>query len=112
MELQCGKSLEEVKLSDEMENKLNHSKGDIITVKLTYHKDTWWITVVHMDVEGQENFGNNRKLYEALMEIREKVDSEKWVIMGDLNGHIGQLNEKINTNGQMILDCQKDRIHN
>ena len=26
------------------------------------------------------------------------------MIMGDFNGHIGQLNEKVNINGQMILD--------
>ncbi len=45
-----------------MENKLNHSKGDIITIKLTEQKDTWWITVLYMGVEGRENYDNNRKL--------------------------------------------------
>ena len=87
-----------------MENKLNHSKGDIINVKLTDNKDVWWITVVYMGVEGRENLDNNRKLYEALLETKEKVGREKWVIMGDFNGHVGQLNEKANANGQMLLD--------
>ena len=101
---QCSRRVEEIKLSDEMENKLNHSKGDIINVKLTDNKDVWWITVVYMGVEGRENLDNNRKLYEALLETKEKVGREKWVIMGDFNGHVGQLNEKANANGQMLLD--------
>ena len=70
--------MEETKLSDEMENRLNHSKGDIIRVKVTDHIDVWWITVVYMGVEGRDNFDNNRKLYEALLEIKEKVGREKW----------------------------------
>lgn len=75
---QCSRRMEETKLSDEMENRLNHSKGDIIRVKVTDHKDVWWITVVYMGVEGRDNFDNNRKLYEALLEIKEKVGREKW----------------------------------
>lgn len=83
---------------------LKHGKGDIITAKLIDQKDVWWITVVYAGVEGRDNQDTNRQLYEALLEIEGRVGKDKWVIMGDLNGHIGLLNERVNINGQMILD--------
>ena len=40
-------------------------------------------------------------------------DGEYWVVTGDMNGHIGLINEKVNRNGQMLLDfaeCTKLKI--
>ena len=73
-------------------------------MKVTEQKDVWWVTVVYMGVEGRDNYEDNRKLYDALLETKEKVGKDKWIIMGDRNGHIGLMNEKVNTNGHMILD--------
>lgn len=33
--------------------------------------------------------GGKQKLYGALMEIGSKIDKEKWIVIGDLNRHIG-----------------------
>ena len=76
-------------------------------MKVTEQKDVWWVTVVYMGVEGRDNYEDNRKLYDALLETKEKVGKDKWIIMGDRNGHIGLMNEKVNTNGHMILNFIK-----
>ena len=63
---------------------------------------------VHMGVESRSNYEDNRKLYEALSSIKERVGQNKWIIMGDLNGHIGLMEETVNRNGQLILDFVGD----
>lgn len=89
-----GRSMSEVQLCKEMENRLTHGKGDIITVKIKDVKEVWWITVVYMGVEGPENYEENKKLFDLMTEIGMEIGKEKWVIMGDLNGHIGLNNER------------------
>lgn len=64
--------------------------------------------MVCMGVEGRENYGENRKLYQELLEIKEEVGARKWIIMGDQNTHIGLNNERVNVNGQMLLDFEEE----
>ena len=98
-----GRFFEEIKLKDDGVN-LGRGKGDIITVKVTEKSEIWWITVVYMGVENPENREGNKKLYKALEEMKEMVGDEKWIILGDFNGHVGMKNEAVNKNGEMLLD--------
>ena len=50
-----GRSIEEVRLASEMEDRLGYNKGDILTVKIREQKTDWWFTVVYMGVEGRGN---------------------------------------------------------
>ena len=99
-----GRSIEEIRLTEEMERGLSYNKGDIVTVKIREQECEWWVTVVYMGVEGRGNYEDNRQLYETLRKIKAEVGRNKWVIMGDLNGHIGLIEEIVNRNGQLILD--------
>lgn len=99
-----GRNVAEVCLQEETECRLGYSSGDIITVNIRDEKEEWFVSVVYMGVEGAENREQNRKLYSALMEISRKVESKKWIIMGDFNAHIGLNNEPVNQNGHMLLD--------
>ena len=99
-----GRSIEEIRLTKEMERGLGYNKGDIVTVKIREDKTEWWVTVVYMGVEGRGNFEDNRQLYETLRKIKEQVGRHRWVILGDLNGHIGLVEETVNRNGQLILN--------
>lgn len=65
--------------------------------------------MVYMGVEGRENYVENRKLYQELLEIKKEVGARKWIIIGDLNAHIGINNERVNVNGQMLLDFEEER---
>ena len=44
--------------------------------------------VVYMGVERWRNEEDNRKLYKAVASLNKRVGDNKWVIMGDLNGHV------------------------
>lgn len=103
-----GRSIEEVKLAQEMEDRLCHNKGDVLTVKMKEQGIDWWVTVVYMGVEGRTNYEDNSQLYEALMSLKERVGQNRWIILGDLNGHIGLMEETVNRNGQLILDFAGD----
>lgn len=73
---------------------------ETVTVKINNMKEEWWVTVVYMRVKSPEIFEENRKVYELMTEISKAIGKENWVVMGDLNGHIGLNNEKTNTNGK------------
>lgn len=103
MKKKTGRKLE-VRSPGEKQSNLGYSKGDMMTVRITEGKDEWWITVLYVGVEGRENHQENRKMYEAVVDIKEEVGDKKWIIMGDLNGHIGLNNERVNTNGRLILE--------
>ena len=110
MREKTGLQIEEIRLKEDGAY-LGSGKGDIITVKLTEKHKLWWITVVYMGVEGTENRESNKKKYKALTEIKEKVREEKWIVMGDFNGHTGMKNEAVNWNGEMLLDyCDKTNM--
>ena len=49
------RSMEEIKLTREMEARLRHNKGDILTVKITEDRTEWWVTLVYMGVESWRN---------------------------------------------------------
>lgn len=72
-----GRSMSEVQPCKETENSLAHGKGDIITVKIKDVKEVRWITVVHMGVEGPENYEENRKIHELSAEISTAIGKEK-----------------------------------
>ena len=94
----------EVQKVKDMKTNLGFIRGDILTVKITEGREEWWVTVVYMGVEGRENYDNNRKLYDLMIEIKKEVGDRKWIIMGDLNGHTGLNSDRVNGNGKMILD--------
>ncbi|KAG0715447.1 hypothetical protein GWK47_011916 [Chionoecetes opilio] len=104
MKEKAGRTIEEINPTRDIENQLGYNKGDIVTVKVREQKEVWWVTVVYMGVEGRGNQEDNRKLFEAMLEIKEKVGRDKWVIMGDMNGHIGLMEERVNRNGELLLD--------
>ncbi|KAG0726595.1 hypothetical protein GWK47_036224 [Chionoecetes opilio] len=104
MKEKAGRTIEEINPTRDIENQLGYNKGDIITVKVREQKEVWWVTVVYMVVEGRGNQEDNIKLFEAMLEIKEKVGRDKWVIMGDMNGHIGLMEERVNRNGELLLD--------
>ena len=61
-----GRSIEEVRMTENMEVGLRHNKGDTVTVKIREHEADWWVTVVYMGVEGRGNYEDNRQLYMRL----------------------------------------------
>ena len=60
------------------------------------------VIVVYMTVEGERATRENRNKYEILRKIVRDCAQEKIIIMGDMNGHIGLLGERINQNGELL----------
>ena len=58
--------------------------------------------VVYMTVESERARRENRDKYEILRKIVREHNREKVIIMGDMNGHIGMLGERMNRNGEML----------
>ena len=56
-----------------------------------------------MTVEGEHARLENEIKYNSLKKLVEKFGSEEVLIMGDMNGHIGILNERVNANGERLL---------
>ena len=46
-----SKSIKEIKLMREIEGRLGHNEGGILTVIITEHETEWWVTVVYKGVE-------------------------------------------------------------
>ena len=45
-----------------------------------------------------------------MVKISEKDwKDDQWMVVADMNGHIGLNNEKLNRNGQMLLDFVESR---
>lgn len=91
------------------------NEGDTVRVKIREQKTVRWVTVVYMGVGGRGNDEDNSKLYRALKTIMDKVGGNRWVVMGDLDGHIGLMEETVNRNGQLMLNFAKEmelRIEN
>ena len=72
-----GRSMEEIKLTREMKDRLVHNKGDILTVKIKEDMTARWVTIVYMEVESQRNEEGNRKLYKAVANLKERVECNK-----------------------------------
>ena len=56
-----------------------------------------------MSVEGSEARENKEK-YKLLGMLAEKYSNERVLIMGDFNGHTGVLGERVNKNGEMLMN--------
>ena len=67
--------------------------------------ETFFLIVCYMTVEGINAHCENKAKYSALSKfINNKLRDERVVIAGDMNGHTGILGERINSNGQKLLD--------
>ena len=62
-----------------------------------------WLIIVYMSVEGSEARENKEK-YKLLGMLAEKYSNERVLIMGDFNGHTGVLGERVNKNGEMLMN--------
>lgn len=60
-----------------------------------------------MGGEGRETHQKNKKMHEALIEVRDEVGDKRWRVTGKPNGYIGLSNESLNTNRQLILDFEE-----
>ena len=64
-----------------------------------------------MTVEGQEGRVENRRKYEILKRFVRQHRNERVLVVGDMNGHIGLLGERINANGSMLREaCEEESL--
>ena len=80
---------------------------DIMSVRVEWReknqKHSVVLVVCYMTVEGPMAGENDRK-YELISELTSRFAQEGIIIMGDMNGHVGVLDEDVNGNGQRLLD--------
>ena len=78
---------------------------DVMVVKLEIKgkKKCLIVIVCYMTVEGEHARVENEIKYNSLKKLVEKFGDEEVLIMGDMNGHIGILNERVNANGERLL---------
>ena len=90
---------------EELESGNNAMDEDIMIVKLEIKekKECLILIVCYMTVEGEHAREENEIKYNCLKKWIEKFGNNEVVIMGDMNGHIGILNERVNTNGERLL---------
>ena len=60
------------------------------------------VIVAYMTVEGERAVRENRGKYEVMRKTVRDFSSEKVLIMGDMNGHVGVLGERMNRNGELL----------
>ena len=61
------------------------------------------LIVCYMTVEGPNAIENNAK-YKILQDLVRNFQSERVIVVGDMNGHTGILGERSNGNGNRLLD--------
>ena len=61
------------------------------------------VVVCYMTVEGV-NAGENKTKYEILGELMMLFSNDRVMILGDMNGHTGILDEAINNNGNLLME--------
>ena len=90
---------------EELESGNKAMDEDIMIVKLEIEgkKECLIVIVCYMTVEGEHAREENKIKYESLKKWIEKFGNDEVVIMGDMNGHIGILNERVNANGERLL---------
>ena len=94
--------LEEYELSKQNERaKEKGLEGRIISYRIKGIGKSVVITVVYNNVEGA-NKKQSECLIKELRVMTEELKDERWMIIGDFNGHIGLLGEELNGNGRMI----------
>ena len=82
---------------------------DVLAVKLEFNcgnckKEVLYLCVCYMTVEGDKGKLENPKKYELLQKFMLDHQNEKIMILGDMNGHIGILGERMNKNGELMRE--------
>ena len=83
---------------------------DILAVRLERRSDngnkceSMHICVCYMTVEGPNARDENRRKYEILKNFVNEYGNEEIIIMGDMNGHIGVLGERMNGNRELLRE--------
>ena len=92
----------------------SEEQEDIIAVRV--ENDNWkekdmWLIICYMGVEkGRIEREDNERRYNIMSRIIREC-REEVIVMGDMNGHIGLLGEKINNNGELLLDfCEENEL--
>ena len=85
---------------------------DIMAVKLEYGDVSKWehlhVCVCYMTLEGQVAQGENKHKSNVVKNFVNPYGSEKVLVVGDMNGHIGLLGERMNANGRMLREVCED----
>ena len=85
---------------------------DIMAVKLEYgdvkKREHLYVCVCYMTVEGQGAQAENKRKYDIVKNFVNLYGSEKALVVGDMNGHIGLLGERMNANGRMLREVCED----
>ena len=66
------------------------------------------IIIVYMTVEGREARLDNPVKYRIIKDIIGKNRGMATIVMGDMNAHIGVLGERVNGNGELLLQFSED----
>ena len=86
--------------------KIDTKQKDILIVEVEYGTDNFTLVLVYLSVS--DHILNDK----IIKEIKEKITKNnygKYIILGDLNGHIGLVGtQKLNTNGKKILKLVED----
>ena len=70
-----------------------------------------FVCVCYMTVEGQNAPVENKRKYDILQKFVSENETERIIIMGDMNGHIGILGERTNGNGELLRGfCEEMRL--
>ena len=74
-------------------------------------REELFVCVCYMTVEGQNAQFENKKKYDILQKFVSEHGTERIIVMGDMNGHIGILGERINENGELLRGfCEEMRL--
>ena len=96
-----GRSIEQIDI-----NKEEIEGEDIAVFKshgLKGKEGDFILIVCYMTVEGPNATENNAK-YKILQDLVRYFQSERVIVVGDMNGHTGILGERSNCNGNRLLD--------
>ena len=96
-----GRSIEQIDI-----NKEEIEGEDIAVFKshgLKGKEGDFILIVCYMTVEGPNAIENNAK-YKILQDLVRNFQSERVIVVGDMNGHTGILGERSNGNGNRLLD--------
>ena len=88
---------------------------DLMAIKLEYNgekeRESLYVCVCYMTVEGQEGKVENKKKYEILKQFVREHKNERVLVVGDMNGHIGLLGERMNFNGALLREtCEGESL--
>ena len=86
--------------------KIDTKQKDILIVETNYKMDNFTIILIYLSV------GDHTLNDKIIREIKEKIHKnkyERYIILGDMNGHIGLVGkQKINNNGRKILKLTEE----